>query len=46
MSILDDVDEIGAVYGNSEAIRFIAGGVLAVGSVSALMHRPVHDHLS
>jgi hypothetical protein len=30
MSILDDVDEIAALYGNSEAMRFIAGGVLAL----------------
>jgi hypothetical protein len=40
MSILDDVDEIGALYGNSDVMRFIGDGVLAVESVSALMRRP------
>jgi hypothetical protein len=35
MSILDEVDEIGALYSNSEAMRFIGDGVLAVESVSA-----------
>jgi len=40
MSMLDDVDEIGALCGHSEDMRFIGGGVRAVGSVSALMHRP------
>ena len=40
MSILDDVDEIGALYGNSDVRRFIGDGVLAVESVSALMRRP------
>jgi hypothetical protein len=34
MSVLDDVEEIAALHGNSEVMRFIGGGVLAVGSVS------------
>jgi hypothetical protein len=46
MSILDDVDEIGALYGNSEDMRFIGDGVLAVESVSARCTGRVHDHLS
>jgi hypothetical protein len=40
MSVLDDVEEIAALHGNSEVMRLVGGGVVAAGLVSALMHRP------
>jgi hypothetical protein len=43
MPVRDDVDEIAALHGNSEVMRFIGGRELTVGSVLALTHGRVHD---